>query len=213
MQELQQESASRRGPTIFIVDDDQGVRGSLATLVESVGLNAATYRSAQEFIDDFDPDCSGVLVLDVRLRGMSGFALLEWLRDQSLHPPAIMITAYADFDTAVRAFKGGAVDILEKPTSQQLLLETIYRALERDGDARRHEAKRAAIRAKQELLSPREKEVLRFILHGRTSKQIAAEMGLSVRTVENYRTRILKRMEVGSVTKLIPMVLPLVESR
>jgi two-component system, LuxR family, response regulator FixJ len=196
-------------PRVYIVDDDPVARDSVRWLVESVGLQAATYEGAQDFLDAFDPHQHGCLVLDVRLKGMSGFELLECLRTAHTTPPTVMITGYADFSTAVRAMKGGVVDILEKPFSEQGLLDSIWHAIDIDRKKRVEDAERAGLEELFGRLTPRKREVLDLIVEGLTSKEIAAQLGLSVRTVEGYRGQLLCRMGVDSVAKLVQLALTL----
>lgn len=196
-------------PGVYIVDDDPVARDSVRWLVESVGLQAATYEGAQDFLDAYDPHQPGCLVLDVRLKGMSGFELLECLRTEHTAPPTVMITGYADFSTAVRAMKGGVVDILEKPFSEQSLLDSIWHAIDIDRKKRVEDAERAGLEELFGRLTPRKREVLDLIVEGLTSKEIAAQLGLSVRTVEGYRGQLLCRMGVDSVAKLVQLALTL----
>lgn len=193
--------------TVFVVDDDPAVRKTLGWLVESAELAVETYASAQEFLDAYDPERAGCIVLDVRLRGMSGLELLERLAVCDPVPPIIMVTAFGDFSTAVRALKGGAVDILQKPFSDQVLLERIWDAIERDRSARRARADRQAVWASYEQLTPREREVLERYVEGRSTREIAIDLDLSVRTIEGYRTQVFEKMGVDSVTKLVRLVL------
>jgi FixJ family two-component response regulator len=193
--------------TVFVVDDDPGVRKTLGWLVESAELSAETYASAQEFLAAYDPERPGCVVLDVRLRGMSGLELLERLATCDPPPPVVMITAFGDFSTAVRALKAGAVDILQKPFSDQVLLERIWEAIARDRSTRQVRAQHRAVWASYEVLTPREREVLELYVEGRGTREIADELGLSVRTIEGYRTQIFEKMGVDSVTKLVRLIL------
>jgi two-component system response regulator FixJ len=194
-------------PTVFVVDDDPGLRKTLGWLVESAGLSADTYGSAQEFLEAYDANRPGCIVLDVRLRGMSGLELLEKLRGEPSVPPIIMITAYGDFSTAVRALKGGAIDILQKPFSDQVLLERIWESIEVDRRARRRRAEHGTVWERYEQLTPREREVLELYVSGNNTREIAAALELSVRTIEGYRMQIFEKMGVDSVTKLVRLIL------
>ncbi len=196
-------------PTVFIVDDDPVARDSVRWLVESVGLASASYESAQKFLDAYEPTQPGCLVLDVRLKGMSGFELMENLRSAHTPPPTIMITGYADFSTAVRAMKGGVVDILEKPFSDQGLLDSVWHAIDIDRRARVADAEHSVLEARFNRLTPRKREVLDLVVEGMTSKEIAAHLGLSVRTVDGYRGQLLYRMGVDSLAKLVQLALTL----
>jgi two-component system response regulator FixJ len=193
--------------TVFVVDDDPAVRKTLGWLVESAELAVEAYASAQEFLESYDAERPGCVVLDVRLRGMSGIELLEKLATCDPMPPVIMVTAFGDFSTAVRALKGGAVDILQKPFSDQVLLERIWDAIERDRVTRRIRADQQAVWASYEELTPREREVLERYVAGRATREIAEDLVLSVRTIEGYRMQIFEKMGVDSVTKLVRLVL------
>jgi len=194
-------------PTVFVVDDDPDVRKTLAWLVESIGLRAETFASAAEFLDAYDPARAGCLLLDVRLRGMSGYDLLERLGGRQAPLPVIMMTAYGDFSTAVRALRGGASDIFEKPFNDQEVLERITQAIASNRAAREARAGQATVGARLALLTPRERGVLELLMVGKTSKAIAAEFGLSVRTVESHRTSIQQKMGTSSTAQLVSMVL------
>jgi two-component system response regulator FixJ len=194
-------------PTVFVVDDDPAIRKTLTWLVRSVGLAVETYESAGEFLDAYQADRSGCLVLDARLQRMSGFELLEKLGGPEAPLPIIMITAYADFSTAVRALKGGAVDILRKPYDDQELLDRIWQAIERDRQGRAERAERAEVLSRFETLTAREREVVDLLVAGRTSPEIASSLGLSARTVEGHRARIMGKMGADSVAALVRMIL------
>jgi FixJ family two-component response regulator len=197
----------RHDPTVFVVDDDPDVRESLCYLIDSVGLPAKAYESAQDFLDAYDPNRPGCLVLDVRLQGMSGLDLQEQLTAWGATLPVIIITGYADVSTAVRSFKGGALEFIEKPFSDQVLLDRIQRAIETDRDKRERARRRATLDRRLARLTPREQEVLDLLVAGKTTKAIADELGLSVRTIEIYRGHIHRKMEVDSVIGLVRLVL------
>ena len=192
---------------MFIVDDDPDVRRTLGWLVESIGLRVATFGSAPEFLDAYEPSQPGCLLLDVRLRGMSGFDLLERLGGREAPLPVVMMTAYGDFDTAVRALKGGAADIFEKPFSDQDVLDRISQAIASDRTARQARAERMMVTARLKLLTPRERVVLDLLTAGKTSKAIAEELSVSVRTVETHRANVLQKMEATSTAQVVAMVL------
>jgi FixJ family two-component response regulator len=190
-----------------VVDDSPALRKSLRWLIKSAGLTAETYASAREFLDAYDSTKPGCLVLDVRLQQMSGLDLQAELAARRVPTPVIIITAYGDVPTAVRALRGGAVDYIQKPFSDQLLLDRIWQAIERDRDARRTETVRATVSQRLARLTPRESEVMRGLIAGKTSKEIAEDLRLSVRTVEAHRAQVLAKMEVDSGTKLVRLVL------
>lgn len=199
--------ATKTEPTIFVVDDEADIRDSLRLLMRSVGLKTETFASAQEFLGAYDPGRPGCLILDVRMPGMSGPELQEKLRKNEINIPIIIITGHGDVPTAVRTMKAGAIDVIEKPFSDQLLLDRVQQALERDATDRKERAERERIAARLARLTPREREVMEGIVDGKLNKVIAADLGLSTRTVEIHRSRIMEKMQVRSVSNLVQMVL------
>lgn len=199
--------ATKTEPTIFVVDDEGDIRDSLRLLMRSVGLKSETFASAQEFLGAYDPSRPGCLILDVRMPGMSGPELQEKLRKNEINIPIIIITGHGDVPTAVRTMKAGAIDVIEKPFSDQLLLDRVQQALERDATDRKERAERERIAARLARLTPREREVMEGIVDGKLNKVIAADLGLSTRTVEIHRSRIMEKMQVRSVSNLVQMVL------
>jgi two-component system, LuxR family, response regulator FixJ len=193
-------------PTVFVVDDDPAVRKSLEVLIRSVGLKAETYESAQVFLDAYDSDRTGCLVLDVRMPGMSGLELQKTLRERGNGLPVIIITGHGDVPIAVRAMKAGAVEFLEKPFSKQLLLEHIHEAIAQDARQRQEESKQSQIETRLTQLSPRERQVMELVVAGKVSKQIAAELGLSKKTVDVHRAHVMEKMQVESVAELTEQV-------
>ena len=194
-------------PTVFIVDDDEALRESLKWLLQSVSLPARTFASAQEFLQAYDRDQSGCLVLDVRMPGMSGLELLDRLVAEKVGIPVIILTAHADVPMAVRALKGGAADFLTKPFNSQELLDRIQVALERD---RRHRASRTQVAALAErfsALTPREREVMRMVVYGRSNKEIAAQLGVSAKTVEAHRNKVMEKTRAQSVAELVRLAI------
>lgn len=194
-------------PTVFIVDDNQAVRRAVQALVESEGLAAETFGSGQEFLDAYDPERPGCLVLDVRLRGSSGLDVQDELRRIKATLPIIILTAYGNVSTSVRAFKGGAVDFLQKPVVPEKLLKAVRSAIEMDRRARDVAATRAAVTKRIEELTPREREVMELLVLGKSSKEIGEALDLSVRTVEGHRGEVLRKMEVSSAAELVREVL------
>jgi two-component system, LuxR family, response regulator FixJ len=190
------------GATVFVVDDSPGMRRSLQALLEAAGHPVVTYASPQEFLQEYDPGQPGCLVLDVRLRGQSGLDLQEALRRRGATVPIIVVTGYADVPTSVRAFKGGAVDFLQKPVPPKTLLERIRAALETDRQMRAVTAQRAAVADRIAHLTPREQQVMDLLALGNSSKEIAATLKISVRTVEGHRRVVLRKMAVPSAAHL-----------
>lgn len=201
--------------TVFVVDDDSAVRESLRWLIESVGLKVKTFGTAREFLDAYAPEQPGCLVLDVRMPGMSGLELQDRLQERSIHLPVIIVTGYGDVPVAVRAMKNGAIDFIEKPFSDQVLLERVHLAIEQDAAYRRISEKRRNIESRLAALTPREREVMYLVVEGRPSREIAVALGLSCRTVEVHRTHLMDKAQVRSVAELARMVtlLALTEGR
>ncbi len=194
---------------VFIVDDDQEVRDALRLLMESVGLRVESFDSAQAFLDRFDPDRPGCLLLDVRMPGMSGLDLQARLAAERIHPPVIIITGHGDVPMAVRAVQAGAVDFIEKPFNDQALLDSVHRALERDARQRGEASRLADIQSRYEKLTPREREVLALVVAGKRNKVIAASLKVSQSTVEAHRAKVMEKMEAGSLSDLMRMMLSL----
>jgi FixJ family two-component response regulator len=195
--------------TVFIVDDDAAVCDSIQELVESVGLRAEGYASGQAFLNHYQPERSGCLVLDVRMAEMSGLVLQEKLNTLGATIPVIILTGHADVPMAVHALKAGAVDSVQKPYRNQLLLDSINNALAMDAIARRSLDESRNHDRQLATLTKREQEVLDKLLPGSISKQIARELGISTRTVESHRQNLLRKLGVGSVKELMlhPIVL------
>jgi two-component system response regulator FixJ len=194
-------------PTVFVVDDDPEVLESVTRLIEVVYPHVESYRSAGEFLAAYDPSRPGCLVLDVAMPGMSGLELHRKLVEEQVSPPVIFITGHGNVQMAVGAMRAGAVDFLEKPFREQDLWESIRRALEIDGDNRRREERRRQLQERMANLSSGEREVLRLILAGKYNKEIAAALNLSVRTVEDRRARLMKKLRVGSVVEMVQLVM------
>lgn len=192
-------------PLVHVVDDNAEMRASLQLLLKSVALDAQTYASADEFLLRFSPtaDRPAVLLLDVRMPGMSGMALLERLRAQHPSLPVIMITGHGDIDMAVRAMKLGAMDFITKPFSTQALLDRVQEMVRRDPDmgAVRLEAAEAA--ARLATLTPREREIFDRIVRGVSNKVIALDFGISIRTVESHRANIMTKLEAKTLVDLV----------
>jgi FixJ family two-component response regulator len=194
------------GPMVFIVDDHAGVRDSIAEVVDSVGLRHQGFESAQDFLDAFDPEAHGCLVLDVRLAHMSGPALQERLGAMGAKIPIVFISGHADIDVAVGTLKAGAVDFVTKPYREQQLLDSINDALARDAASRRAPSARSGFTTRLATLSPRERQVMDLVVDGRSSKSIAQCLGISHRTVELHRNHIFGKLGVQSVAELVRLV-------
>jgi len=192
---------------VYVVDDDAAMRKSLRWLIESVGLEVEAFASANEFLDAITTDAAGCLLLDVRMPGMSGLDLQEQLKQKRVSLPVIMVTGHADVPMAVRALKSGAFDFIEKPFNDQVLLERVQRAIEFEEQAQTEHAKRAEIDGRIESLTPRERQVMEMVVNGMANKQIAAELGLSEKTIEVHRKHVMDKMRAGNVADLIRMVL------
>jgi len=189
--------------TVFVVDDDPAIRESLGWLIESVGLKVKMFATAQEFLEGYDPTLPGCLVLDIRMPGMSGLDLQNELAARKVNIPILVITGHAEVPVAVRAMKAGAFDFIEKPFSDQLLLDRIRRAIEKDAGFRRARSQRAEVAARLAQLTPREREVMDLVVAGKANKVIASELGLSPKTVEVHRAHVMKKMQVGSLADLV----------
>jgi two-component system, LuxR family, response regulator FixJ len=198
-----------RPPTVFIVDDDDAVRGSLRLLLKSVGLAAATLSSAQDFLATYDPQQPGCLILDVRMPGMSGLELQQQLNLRGAIIPVIFITGHGDIPMAVEAMQQGAFDFLQKPFRDQDLIDRIQRALAKDQTGRAELQERSRIKERLESLTAREREVLELVTSGKPNKIMAADLGVSQRTVEIHRARVMEKMGASSLAQLVRMVLDL----
>lgn len=186
-------------PVVFVVDDDAAIRNSLLRLIQSVGLKIRTFRSGEEFLEDFDPDAPGCLVLDVRMRGMSGLDVQKKLTAMGAPIPIIILSGHGDVPMAVRALKAGATDFMEKPFSPQILIDRIRQVIEQDADTRRQRAERKIIQHRLSCLSDRQREVLDLVVAGLTTNQIARRLSLSPKTVYAHRAEALGKMKTGSI--------------
>jgi two-component system CheB/CheR fusion protein len=194
-------------PTIFVIDDDASLRATMAELLAVDGRAVETYSSCEAFLETYSPSRKGCLIVDAQMQGMGGLALLEWLKSERSPLAAIMITGYGDVSMAVRAMKAGAVDFIEKPIKADELIESIESALDRTQDSGKHSARQATAAKCIADLTPRERQIMDLVLAGHPSKNIAADLGVSQRTVENHRASIMKKTGSKSIPALIRMAL------
>lgn len=190
-------------PTVFIVDDDPAFLESLSALIGSMGLLTKAFASPDEYMQQFDPDAPGCLILDVRMPKMSGLALQERLAQLPLRPPVIIMTGHAEVPTALRAMRQGAVDFLQKTFSEDELYDAIQRAIAQDVDFRAAYSRRGALDARFSQLSAAEMQVLEQVLMGEANKRIATRLGISRRTVEDRRARLMQKLQVESLADLV----------
>ena len=194
-------------PVVFVIDDDRAVRDSLSMLVETAGLRVRAFPNAQAFLDFIRPDIAGCVITDLRMPGLSGLELQDRLTELDIAIPLIVLTGHGDVPAAVRALKHGAVDFIEKPFDSDTLLELIRRAIERDASLRETHSAQAEISSRIETLTPREREVMGLVVEGKANKVIAFDLGISERTVELHRARIMRKMRARSLPDLIRMTL------
>jgi FixJ family two-component response regulator len=195
--------------TVFIVDDDKEVRDALVLLMESVGLRASSFDSAQAFLNQFDPGIPGCVITDVRMPGMSGLELQKKLNEKNLHPQIIIITGHGDIPMTVESMRQGALDFIEKPFNDQRLLDSVHRAIEIDASKRGQATRIAEIKERMETLTKREREVMNLITRGKRNKIIADELCVTQSTVEAHRSKVMEKMQAESLSDLMRMVLSL----
>ena len=195
-----------REPTVILVDDDPSVRDALKWLIESMELHVDAYASAAEFLESFDPNAPGCLVLDVRMPGMSGLELQENLAAHQCGLPVIIMTGHADVAMCVRAFEGGAFAFLEKPVNQQNLLEQVHKALEHDKKNRQESMPADEIDGRLASLTPREHEIMDLLVEGQSMKQIAGKLQISLPTCSKHRAHVLEKLDVDNDVQLVRRV-------
>jgi two-component system, LuxR family, response regulator FixJ len=193
--------------TVFIVDDDEAVRDSLGLLLRSVGYRARCYAGAKEFLKAFDPRDYGCLVLDIRMPGMTGLELQKHLTEIGCNIPIVFITGHGDIPMAVEAVRQGAVDFLQKPFQDQELVDRISDAMKQAAAQREGELERLQILDRIESLTAREKQVMGQVVLGKANKVIAGDLGVSQRTVEIHRARVMEKMQANSLAHLVRMVM------
>lgn len=193
--------------TVFIVDDDEAVRESLSWLISSVGFQVEAFESAQAFLDAYAPSRPGCLLVDVRMPGMSGLELQKHLAQQALCLPVIVITGHGDVQMAVRAMKDGAFDFIEKPFNDQVMLDSVNKAVRECERRRNLEGERQAVLVLMDRLTPREHQVMDMIVAGQANKQIAHHLDISDKTVEAHRAKVMEKLEATSLAELIRKVM------
>jgi FixJ family two-component response regulator len=193
------------GPIVYVIDDDPSMREAIEDLLQSVGLGIRVFPSAQEFLKAARPDATSCIVLDVRLPGQSGLDFQRQISGTAAELPIVFITGHGDVPMSVRAMKSGAVEFLTKPFRDQELLDAIHVALERDRARRADASGLAGLRARFDVLTPREREVLLHVVCGRLNKQIAAILELSEATVKMHRGQIMRKMQAESLPELVRM--------
>ena len=195
-------------PLVYVVDDDDAFRDSLRWLLESGGYRVEAYESSERFLDACQPVGGACLVLDVRMQGKTGLELQQELRHRAVNLPVIFVTGHGDVPMAVNALKNGAFDFIEKPFKDDVLLALIGKAVEARAAARFDEAQRQTTAARLATLTPREREIMERVIAGKRNKIIADELGISVKTVEIHRGRVMEKMGAASLAALMQMVAP-----
>ena len=188
---------------VYVVDDDTSVQQAVCLLLRSVGYRPVPCTTAAELLEKLQPEATGCILLDVRMPGMSGLQLQEHMNEHHLALPIIFITGHGDVDMAVMAMKAGAFDFIQKPFKDQILLDSLERALKRDQEHRRHLEEQRQVSGKLKLLTARERDVLDGMVAGKANKVMALDLGLSERTVEAHRARVMEKMQVNSLAELV----------
>lgn len=196
-------------PAVFVVDDDQAMRDSLHWLMTSVNLPVKAFASAREFLDAFQPDWLGCLLLDVRMPEMSGLELQKEMSARSVDLPIIIITGHGDVQMAVNAMKSGVFDFIEKPFTDQTLLDLVHKAMQQSVRLADKHAEEAETRRRVDLLTPREREVLGMVIVGETNRSIACHLGIGKKTVEAHRAKVMHKMQAKSLASLMKICITL----
>ncbi|MDP3977034.1 MAG: response regulator transcription factor [Pseudomonas sp.] len=192
---------------VYVVDDDQGMLDSTVWLLESVGLKALPFTSGRTFLEACTTETRGCLLLDVRMPGMGGLNVQEALRERGIDMPIIFVSGHADVPIVVRAFRAGAVDFIEKPYNEQLLLDSVQQALSRLPATSAVDERLQALQARLDSLTSRERDVLLPLVCGYTNRQVAEQLAISVKTVDLYRSRVMKRMQAETLADLVGMAI------
>lgn len=192
---------------VYVVDDDEGMRNGLTFLLRSAGLEARGFASAVEFLETAEPGMRGVLLLDVRMPEMTGPELQQELAERNVDIPTIFITGYGDVPTAVRTMQAGAADFIEKPFEASALLERVHKALSTEQKTHADRERQAVVEQRIERLTPRQRQIMEMVVSGLLNKQIAYELDISIKTVENHRAAIMDRMQAESLADLVRMAM------
>ncbi len=192
---------------VYLVDDDFSVRDSLSLLIESTGQAVRCFESADDFLNNFDPDQAGCLILDVRMPSMTGLELQEELARRDFAIPIIFISGHADVPDSSKAFRAGAVDYMEKPFDSEVLLKRMQEAIQKDLDTRVQLAEKRKLKKRLSLLTPREREVYTLIVKGLSNKEVAKQLNISNRTIDVHRSKIMEKMEAEDLSELTVMAM------
>jgi len=202
---------SDQRPTAYVVDDDESIRTLWRWLMESNGIAVKTFATAADFIESYRSGDAGCLVLDLKLPGMSGLELQEYLNRKDIEIPIVFVTGYGDVPAAVSALKGGAVDFVQKPFGHREVLSIIEKAFQRDAEIREKHARLSIVASRLATLTEREREVLQRVIEGKPNKIIAADLDISMKTVEFHRAKVMEKMGVTSVAELVQFAMQQLE--
>jgi len=193
----------QQDPIVYVVDDDEAIRSALRLLMKSADLRVVTCASAEEFLKVHKPELPGCLVLDIRMPGMNGLELQRLLNDRHIRVPVVIMSGHGDVGMAVQAMKDGAVDFIEKPFKNEVLLERVKQCVARDVEARKEQREHVEAATRIASLTPREREVMELLIQGKRNKIIASDLGISNRTVEAHRAKIMEKMHAHSLSEIV----------